>query len=151
MRVLIADDSPLILDRMQEMVSMDGVDVIGSYSNGTDMLEAIRTLKPDLAIVDITMPGLTGLEVLSEIRKENKEVKFIILTLFSTDYYRQIAMEQGADYFFSKVDDFEKIAPLLRNMQNREKTMNNYQERQRMNRDRETRHQGDGDNRRIGE
>ena len=126
MRVVLADDSPLILERIEEMVSMEGVQILGSYNNGTDMLKALRTLKPDLAIVDIKMPGLTGLEVLSEIRKEDKDLKFIVLTLFSTEYYRQIAMERGADYFFSKVDDFEKIAPLLRIMQDRENTLKKY-------------------------
>ena len=108
---------------------MEGLQIIGSYSNGTDMLNAMRTQKPDLAIVDIKMPGLTGLEVLSEIRKEDKKVKFIVLTLFSTDYYRQMALERGADYFFSKVDDFEKIAPLLRILQDRQNALKKYRQK----------------------
>ena len=85
-------------------------EIVGSLNNGTETLEALRVLKPDLAIVDIQMPGLSGLEVLSEIRKENKIVKFIILTLYSSDYYRQLAVKTGADYFFSKVEDFEKVS-----------------------------------------
>ena len=103
MRVLLADDSSLILERLQEMVGMHKqAEIVGSLNNGTETLEALRVLKPDLAIVDIQMPGLSGLEVLSEIRKENKIVKFIILTLYSSDYYRQLAVKTGADYFFSK-------------------------------------------------
>ena len=114
MRVVIADDSALIRERLQEMLSISGkVELVGSFDNGTDTLDALRNLKPDLASVDIKMPGLSGLEVLTEIRKEDKTLKFIILTLHSSDYYRQMALEAGADYFFSKVDDFEKVAKVI--------------------------------------
>ena len=110
MRVLLADDSNLILERLLEMISKHKqVDIVGTYKNGKDTLSALRILKPDLAIVDIAMPGLSGLKVLKEIRKENKTLKFIIFTLHSSDYYRQMAMEADADYFFSKVNDFEKV------------------------------------------
>ena len=66
------------------------------------------------------MPGLTGLEVLTEIRNEGIITKFIILTFFSSGYYRQLAMEAGADYFFSKADDFEKIAGVVEEMLSKE-------------------------------
>ena len=111
MRVLIADDSSLILERLHAMVGRHKqVEIVGLLKNGTATLEALRVLKPDLAIVDIKMPGLSGLEVLTEIRKEDKTVKFIILTLYSSDYYRQSAIQAGTDYFFSKVEDFEEVS-----------------------------------------
>jgi len=92
------------------------VEIVGSFKNGIDTLNALRTLKPDLAIVDFKMPGLNGLEVLKEIRKENKTLKFIILTFYSLDNYRQVAMNAGADYFFSKVDDFEQVSIVVKEM-----------------------------------
>ena len=91
-------------------------EVVGSRMNGTDTLEAFRTLKPDLAIVDLKMPGLSGLEVLHEIRKEDKKVKIIILTFYSSDYYRQMALKDGADFFFNKVDDFEELSLVVAGM-----------------------------------
>ena len=113
----MADDSDLILVRLQEMLSIDKhVELVGMYRNGTDALEALRILKPDLAIVDIKMPGLTGLEVLNEIRKEDKKVNFIILTFYALEYFRQMAIQAGADYFFSKVDDFEKLASVVKEL-----------------------------------
>ncbi len=121
MRVLLADDSDLILERLQKMVSMfSQVEIVGSYKNGLDTLEALRLIKPDLAIVDIKMPGISGLKVLKEIRKENKTVKFIILTFYSSDYYQQVAIEAGVDYFFSKVNDFEKISLVVAEMVEKE-------------------------------
>lgn len=114
MKVLIADDSVLILERLREMLCLNKlVEIAGDYHDGTGTLEALRTLKPDVAIVDIKMPGLTGLEVLKEIRKENASLTFIILTFHATDYNRQKAFSSGADYFFSKIDDFEKVSQVI--------------------------------------
>ena len=121
MRVLLADDSKLILERLQTMLSTyEQVEIVGSLSNGTDTLNALRILKPDLAIVDIKMPGLSGLEVLNEIKKEDNVVKLITLTLCSSDHYHQLAMKAGADYFFSKADDFEKLSTVVEEMVEKE-------------------------------
>lgn len=117
MRVIIADDSILILERLQQMLSQyKQVEIVGSLRNGKEALEALRMLKPDLAIVDNKMPGLTGLEVLTEIRKEDSIIKIIILTFYSSENYRQLAIKAGADYFFSKVDDFEKVSWVVNEM-----------------------------------
>jgi len=117
MRILLADDSVLILEWLQDTLGINKkVEIVGSFKNGTDALKGLRTLKPDLAIVDFKMPGLNGLEVLKEIRKENKILKFIILTYYSLDNYRQVAMQAGADYFFSKVDEFEKVSLVVEEM-----------------------------------
>ncbi len=121
MKVLLADDSDLILDRLQEMLCVfKGAEIVGSLKNGNDTLNAIKSLKPDLAIIDIKMPGLTGLEVLNEIRKENNKVKFIILTFYSSDLYKQMAIQLGGDYFFSKVDDFDKVSLVVKDLINEE-------------------------------
>jgi two-component system, NarL family, response regulator DesR len=117
MKVLLADDSGLILERLAEMLNMyKKVEIVGSFRNGTDTLAALRTLKPDLAIIDLKMPGLSGLEVIHEIRKEDIAVKIIILTFYSSDYYRQIALQTGADYFFNKVDDFDEVSMVVAGM-----------------------------------
>jgi two-component system response regulator YesN len=121
MRVLLADDSALIRERLKDMLSVfQQVEIVGSFENGADTLQALRLLKPDLAIVDLKMPGLSGLDVLSGIRKENNTLKFILLTFFSSGYYRQMAIQAGVDYFFSKVDDFEKVALVVEEMVKKE-------------------------------
>jgi two-component system, response regulator YesN len=114
MKVIIADDSSLTLDWLTEMLgNYPQVELIGRYKNGTDTLAMLQTSKPDLAIVDFRMPGLSGIDVLREIRKTDTSLKFIIVTFFAFDNYRQMAMEAGADYFFSKVDDYEKLSRLI--------------------------------------
>lgn len=119
MRVIIADDSAFIRDRLQDVLqSFIQVEIVGVFDNGAETLKALQILKPDLAIVDIKMPGMSGLEVLKRIRNEGNLLRFIILTFHATDDYRQLAMEEGADYFFSKVDDFEKVEEVIKEMVN---------------------------------
>ncbi|MBU2553434.1 MAG: response regulator transcription factor [Bacteroidetes bacterium] len=113
-QVLLADDSEIMLDRLQQMLlPLAHVEVVGTCKNGLEALNSLRFLKPDLAILDVKMPGLSGFEVLKEIRKENHTIKIIILTFYSAEYQRTRAMKLGADYFFSKVDDFEKIPDVI--------------------------------------
>jgi len=124
MKVLIADDSKLILKRLQEIVgNYTGAELVGSYTNGTDALKAMKNLKPDLAILDIKMPGYNGLEVLHEIRKENKQIKIIIFTLYTSGFYRQLSNKEGADYFFSKVDEYDKIHFVIEKMLSNERKL----------------------------
>ena len=113
-RVLIADDSNFMLVRLQQMlVGMEGVELVGSFHNGTDALAALRELKPDLAILDNKMPGLNGIDIIREIRKEDSQVTLMLLTFYADLHYRQQAMNAGADYFFSKSEDFEKIPAVI--------------------------------------
>ena len=116
-RKVIADDSDLMRERLQQMLSpMEELEILEPLTNGTETLEALRSLKPDLAIFDIETPGLNGLQVLSEIGKEGKSFKFIILTLFASGYYKDLATNSGADYIFSKIAKFEKVGILVRAM-----------------------------------
>jgi two-component system, response regulator YesN len=117
MKVIIADDSALILVRLQETIfKYKGIQIAGSYNNGIDALNALIRFKPDLAIIDMQMPGYSGLKVLHEIRKENISMKFVLLTFNPSVYYQQWAFQEGADYFFSKVDDFDKIFQVVDEM-----------------------------------
>jgi len=116
---LIADDSEMMLDRLQQMLfSLEDVEVVGSCRNGPDALAALHELKPDLAILDNKMPGLKGIDVIREVRKEDCKVKLMLLTFYANSYYRQQAMNAGADYFFSKSEDFEKIPEVIMQLSN---------------------------------
>ena len=114
MRVLLADDSDLIIERLSEMLKMyRQTEIIGSFKNGAEALEAIKVLKPDLLIIDINMPEMNGIDVITETRKTNKELKIIVLTFYSSSRYHDLAIKAGADYFFNKVDDFEEVSMVI--------------------------------------
>jgi DNA-binding NarL/FixJ family response regulator len=124
MKILLADDSELILERLQDLIKKyKEVEIVGAFNNGYDTLEGLRNLKPDLAIVDIQMPGLNGLEILGKIKQEQKNITFIILTFYDSDFYKLLALDLGTDYYFSKVYDFEKISSVVEKMLAKEKIL----------------------------
>lgn len=126
MKVLIADDSSLILERLQEQLGeIDQVEIVASLNNGIDALKALRALTPDLAIMDLGMPGLTGLEILKTYRKENNSVIFILQTFHSQGYLKQMAIRAGSDYFFNKSDDFQDIVRLVAELSENNEKINN--------------------------
>ncbi len=114
MRIIIADDSRLGRDWLIDLLDIHKeVEIVKVCADGTSTLEALQAMKPDLAIVGFKMSGLDGFEVLKEIRKTNTSLKFILLTFYAFDSYRQAAKQAGADYFFSKFDDYENLKTLL--------------------------------------
>ena len=117
MKVLIADDSRLMRERIRETISIFGsVEIVSETENGVQTLQELNKHNPDLAILDIRMPDKNGLEILKEFRTRNKTTKIIILTNYAYDQYKDRAFENGADYFYSKSEDFEKIAAVVASM-----------------------------------
>jgi DNA-binding NarL/FixJ family response regulator len=117
MKVLIADDSRLMRERIRESISIfSNVEIVSETETGTETLEELFRLNPDLAIIDIRMPNKNGLEVLKEYRSKNKTTKILILTNYSYDQYKNRAFENGADFFFSKSEDFDMIAEVVAKM-----------------------------------
>ena len=117
MKILLVDNSVLMLNRLQEMLSnYPEVEIVACLKNGNFCPEAIRQYKPDLAIIDLRIPGLKGLEVLKAVRKENRNIGIIIFSFFATANFRLVCMLAGADYFFSKVYDFEKVEQVVQSL-----------------------------------
>jgi len=117
MKVLLADESVLMMDLLKQMLGMHKeFEIVAQSYNGNDTLEALRNLKPELAIVDNNLPGLSGLEVLEEIRKEDDDLKFILFSDYVSDYYLPSTRQTGNDFFFSKSDDFEKVFDVMSQM-----------------------------------
>jgi DNA-binding NarL/FixJ family response regulator len=79
--IFIADDHPLLLKGLEELLLEKKMNVVGKASNGKDALNFITLKKPDIAILDIQMPNLTGLEVAKACQKSKLETKIIIITL----------------------------------------------------------------------
>jgi len=103
-RILIADDEPHIRRILQTLLEMAGFEV-DLRQDGTDALEAVRSSEHyDLILLDIIMPGATGLEVLGAIRgmDERKSTPVVILTAKGQDTDRKAAFSLGADDFLTK-------------------------------------------------
>ena len=114
MRVLIVDDSKIVCERLQQMlIDIVGVEVVGQTYNGEDAIKAIAESKPDAVILDIRLPGISGMEVLKDIREKKLLIKVIILTNYVYPQYREKCKELGADYFFDKSLEFEEIPKMI--------------------------------------
>lgn len=93
-KVIIADDHPVFRRGLIDLIESDGsFTIIGESDNGVDAIELIKKLKPGIAILDLSMPGISGLEVIKEIRKTNLPVEFIILTMYKNEEYINKAID----------------------------------------------------------
>lgn len=81
--IVIADDHPLILSGLEkELERIGNIEIVGKYSNGEEAWEGLKNRQPDLAILDIQMPGLSGLEIAQEVFGKTLPTKLILLTMF---------------------------------------------------------------------
>ena len=116
-KVFIADDSDIVRERLAALLSeLPGVDVVGEAETAFEAIRSIRRLKPAVVILDISMPGGSGIQVLEAIRKERPVPLVIMLTNFTHEPYRRRCLKLGADYFFDKSSEFEKVKDVLENL-----------------------------------
>lgn len=113
-RVFVADDSIVLRERVLEMLrDIPGVEVLGCAEDGLHAIDCIRQLRPDAVVLDIQMPRGTGLDVLKNIHTTNGSPLFVVFTNFPYPQYRKRALECGAQYFFDKTTEFEKLRDLF--------------------------------------
>jgi DNA-binding NarL/FixJ family response regulator len=117
LRVFIADDSSLMRERLAAAFSdIDNVELAGQAVNVQEAIEAILRLKPDVVILDIRMPGGSGLQVLEQVRTGPSPPTVIILTAFPLLQYRKRSEALGAAYFFDKPSDFDRMVEVVRQL-----------------------------------
>jgi len=114
MNVVLIDDSLLVRERVANIISeLPGIKVIGEAGNSIEAIKIVRKKKPDVVILDIKMPGENGVQVLKKIKNEFEELKIIMLTNYPYSQYKVECLKEGADYFLSKSDEFEKLPDIL--------------------------------------
>jgi DNA-binding NarL/FixJ family response regulator len=102
-RVLIADDHALVRAGIRALVErIDGVVVVGEAGKGSEALELVRQLGPDLILLDITMPDGNGFEVLDQVTKLYPEIRVIVLTVHEAGEYALRAVREGAAGYLPK-------------------------------------------------
>jgi DNA-binding NarL/FixJ family response regulator len=113
-KVLIVDDSKIVCNGLRQMlISIADVEVVGEAHNADEAFTAITELKPDVVILDIRLPGKSGIEVLKDIRDEKLPIRVIMLTNYPYPQYRKKCKELEADYFFDKVSEIEEISHVI--------------------------------------
>jgi DNA-binding NarL/FixJ family response regulator len=114
MKVLIVDDSKIVCNGLQQMlINIADVEIVGQAHNAQDAITSISEVKPDVVLLDIRLPGKSGIEVLKDIRAKKLLCRVIMLTNYPYPQYRKKCEELGADYFFDKVTEIERIPNVI--------------------------------------
>lgn len=115
LRILIADDHALVRRGARAVLkSQDGWRVIGEAANGREAVEKAIKLKPDVAVVDISMPEVDGVEVARQIRDAVPDTKVLVLTMHESDQMVRRALEAGARGYLLKSDFSESLTKAVR-------------------------------------
>jgi DNA-binding NarL/FixJ family response regulator len=116
--VFIVDDSPVVRERLLGLIAeVPNVEVIGQADIAFEAIHSIRRLKPDVVVLDLSMPGGSGIYVLENIKKDRPAPLVIMLTNFVHEQYRSRCLQLGADHFFDKSTEFQKVVDVLRTVQ----------------------------------
>jgi DNA-binding NarL/FixJ family response regulator len=102
-RLVIADDHPVVRDGLRAMLdTQPDIDVVGEASTGAEAVSMVRSLRPDLVLMDLQMPELDGASATERIRAEHEDVQVLILTTYDTDADISRAVEAGATGYLLK-------------------------------------------------
>ena len=107
--VLIADDHAIVKEGLVRLLKEHDFDVVGAVGDGLELMEAAKRLRPDVIVTDVSMPGLSGLDVLNRLKSERVESKVIVLTMHHDGELATRAMRSGASGFLLKQSAGEEL------------------------------------------
>ena len=114
-RILTVDDHPLLRKGIAALVNAEpDMKLVGEASNGKEAVQAFRSLRPDVTLMDLQMPGLNGLDALEAIREEFAEARIIVLTTYSGDAQVLRALRAGARGYILKGNVHEELLHAIR-------------------------------------
>jgi DNA-binding NarL/FixJ family response regulator len=114
-RVVVADDEPLVRAGLRMVLRpATDIEVAAEAGDGREALDAVAAHRPDVALIDIRMPGMDGLAVLRELKHRNLTVAAVMLTTFDLDDYIHTALAEGAVGFLLKDTPPRKLADAVR-------------------------------------
>lgn len=109
-RILIVDDHPMVTEGIQAILeTYDDIQVVGTLNNGQDAVDRINELAPDVVLLDLNMPGLSGLAATEMILEERPETRILILSMHDSPEYISTALSHGARGYVLKDVPTEEI------------------------------------------
>lgn len=115
-RVLLAEDHKIVRQGTRMYLESKGVAIVGEATTGAEAVRLARELRPDVVIMDIHMPELTGVEATRRIRHENEEVRVLVLTAYDDPAYVHALLDAGADGYVLKTAEFPELFRALQDV-----------------------------------
>ena len=120
-KVMIADDHVLMREGLKQLLEFDGsIKVIAEAANGVECLESLKTIKPEVLLLDINMPNKNGIEVLKEIRENDIDIKVLMLTVHNEVEYLLKAIDIGVDGYILKDSESAELKKAINYVYNGE-------------------------------
>lgn len=114
-RVMLVDDHKMFRDGLRVLIDAEpGMEVVGEAVDGREAVELARRLFPDVVIMDISMPGMNGIEAMRHLIRDNPRSKVIMLSMYSSGPLVQSVMAAGAAGYVLKGSDFSELAAAIR-------------------------------------
>lgn len=109
-KILIVDDHEVVRDGLKNILtSLDNISIAGEAGNGEDAVKMYTSIKPDLVIMDISMPGMNGIEATRVIKEKDPDARILILTMHDNQEYLNQIIRSGAKGFILKNTDKEEL------------------------------------------
>lgn len=112
-RILVVDDAMFMRMKLKDILEENGYKVVGESDNGKDAIEKFESLKPDIVTMDITMPGMDGIDALRGIRKIDREAVVIMVSAMGQQGMVMEAIEEGAKDFIVKPFERDRVLKAL--------------------------------------
>jgi len=114
---MIVDDHTIMRDGLQALISSEpGFEVVGTAADGKTAIRSVATLRPDIILMDLTMPGTSGIDAIAHIKRQYPETRVIALTFHKEDRYIHATLEAGADAYVLKDDSRAELFTALRSV-----------------------------------
>ena len=114
-RVLIVDDHTVVRDGLNALLSVEpGIEVVGSAADGLEAVKLAGELVPDIILLDLVMPKMDGVQAINEIKKENPQIKILVLTSFAENHQVYSAIKSGAIGYLMKDSSADDLINAIR-------------------------------------
>ena len=115
MRILIADDHAIVREGLRTLLeAQPDIEVVGEATDGEEAVNKTQEIQPDIVLMDITMPGMNGLEATRQIKQKNPDAKILVLTMHEGDEYFFKFLDAGASGYFIKGGSSTELISALR-------------------------------------
>lgn len=116
MKIIIVDDNEITRDLMKAILQAMGHEVTGEADNGNDAVEIFKEQRPDLVLLDLIMPGKTGLQVLEEIRAINPAARVVMVTAVQQEGISKTLLEKGAVAVLNKPFSYSEFEEAMKRL-----------------------------------